>query len=274
LSNHESSKTVGELLLELAVRVGLASQGTTTTTPLSLPTDPATLQILRRALDAGIARVARFRSWSWLRPTLQVTCDPTGQSPDCVKANPGDYWLDRLAARIVSKQLIVRFADGGGGNIAVVSEQMLETARARNAGRTGRPTHAAFAAVRPTNDGDRVRDRMVLKLWPTPDAAHVVSFSVKRDVPTLVELTERPFWPQSVDEAVLACAVEHMARYGSTVTELSLQEASRQSVEVLQELAAEDKKANATVLAEQGGDGAATYAGTTIVDEDGSIITG
>jgi hypothetical protein len=246
---HDVTMTVGELLLELASRVGLAAQGASVSAPLTLPTDPATQRNLRAALAAGVQRVLRFRGWSWQTPLIAVTLDATGNSPDCVQAHPGDYWIDRLATRVVSKSLVVRYAGGtGGGRVQVVSEDYLLRVRAKSSTLIGKPMLAAFGYQRPVSDGDRVRDRLVLRLFPKPDAAHEVLIRVKRDAPLLSELSERPYWPASIDEAVLAAAVEHMARYGSTVTELNVERAQTYTLQVLTELANEDRKHQAEIM--------------------------
>lgn len=270
---HESSATVGELLLQLGQRTGLASQGATSAAALGLPSDPATVKLLRDAFMAGVNRVARFRTWSWMTPRVEVTCDPTGQSPDCVASHPGDYWVTRDAARTVSKTVLCTLASGGSAPVPVVTSERLERARASSATVTGRPSLVAFVYQRPKSDGDRVRDRVVLKVFPKPDAAHVLSFIVKRDMPTLIELTERPFWPVSVDEAVLTAAVEHMARYGMTATQIDLGKAEEHAARVLVELAAEDRKAQAAIMDSK--EYAGVYLGTPgIINDDGTIITG
>lgn len=273
--SHESSSTVGQLLLELAVRVGLARQSSSASAPLALPTEATTVTQLRFALSNGAKRVARYRLWSWLTQTIRVTCDHTGQSPDCVNSHPGDYWIDREAARAASKKLTVTYASGGGGTADIVSEHVLETARARSATATGYPAMAAFVYDRPKSDGDRVRGRIVMKLYPKPDAAHVIAVEVHKDLPDLVETTERPWWPSAVDEAVLAAAVEYMARYGKTATAINREEAEAYTMRVLQEVARLDRVQQASYRGTMGGTTTVSRAEAPgILSDGGVIITG
>lgn len=243
MSIFESSPTYGGLLLKLAADVGLAKQRTDIAGGIGLPDDGLKLTTLKNALDASFEDVRSRRTWSWLYLRIEVELDPTGEADDCVNASATAYWLP-LAVAMAPIGNVYSFAPASSNQNArrlpILGETALVERMVAVGTTTGEPCGVAFGYDSLDTDGDRVRRRMFVRVYPRPDQAYTIAFLAKARLETLAEFTERPDWPTEMDRCILWGAIAHMAKLGQTQAKIDPMVAHGQFEKLLNQAMIED----------------------------------
>lgn len=204
-----SSLTFSDLLLRLAE---LATQTIrlSASSPVSIaPTDVATLDRLKRAINDGAQEFASATKptgngrrapidWAWQWQRIEdFTINADGDARYCLRGNARRYTLP--GAISFPKNDIV-WSDGSTGERVVETTfDALLSAENTRPSETGAPRFWA-AEFRPELGG------IELRVFPKPDAEYTLSLRCKIGVPSLVNESDRGIWPAVHDRAVLAFA--------------------------------------------------------------------
>ncbi len=205
----DSSRSCGDLLLDLAIRLGVATTSATAPKGHTLPTDASQLGIIHDAFDAGARDVAKSSEWSWLSPGTSVTLDPDGLDPSCIDGSPARYLLpSNVASGALGK---VSWSNATSGDFVTdTSPERVDRQLAQFPDATG---HPKLVSIWPDTQGDgNTRGRYILTVYPAPDRAYTVKAKLRLNLVIPKELSERPMWGEYVDEAVLAGALVHLKR--------------------------------------------------------------
>lgn len=90
----ESSKTFGELMLDLALRAGLEEYESAGTGAPILPTDKSDLALLRKWTNDGYKRFLRSDpDWTFCIEPITLTLSPDGKGAYNIDSDPGRYLL-------------------------------------------------------------------------------------------------------------------------------------------------------------------------------------
>jgi hypothetical protein len=203
----DRSKTFGELLLDLAVDVGQATYEDAADNRAALPSDPATLDRLKRAYNNGAAEFARARRWTFLQPTISITLSPDGTGPDCIAGSTFRY---RLPVNVQSAPIgRVGWSMSGTDGGIVIDTTIDRVNRHHDMQGTtqGSPQLCAVWQARDGSEKFGERTHLELAVWPVPDQAYVIAGKFRVSVAPMVELGERPVWPELHDRTVHQFAV-------------------------------------------------------------------
>lgn len=205
----DTSWTFADLQLRLAEAVDVAVQGSGADNRSQVPTDPNTLDRLKRAINDAAKDFARNKHrWTWLCPTLTLTLEPDADGPLSIAGDSRRY---RLPVNVISAPVgRVTWRDSSssyGGRVTDSNIDRVQEYIARAPSLQGQPL---YCSVWTSNDRDiAVGDRPPLELlvFPKPDQAYTIKSRFRVDVPTLVHDTERGIWGAIHDQTVLAIAV-------------------------------------------------------------------
>lgn len=205
----DSSRTFGDLMLDLAIRLGVAPTDANADKGHVLPADSAQLGTVKDALWAASRQVAKESDWAWLCPYFTQVLDPDGEAPECVE---GDCRRYLMPSDIASGSLgrVSWASASSGGFVLDTSPERVEVRIATFPGAVGKPE---LVSVWPDTVGEgNQRTRYVMTVYPKPDHAYTIKGKFRREFNVPQELAERPQWPQVCDEAVLAYALVHLKR--------------------------------------------------------------
>ncbi len=275
----DRSKTFGDLLLDLSEELALvrrapnAAEIASGADPLDntrrLPDDPATLERVKRAANDGAKDFDRAIKAGWQRPKLDITLSATA-TPLNIADDVSRIRLDR---RVISvPQGEVSWSLPGSTNrygITICTHiDRVDQAQKRDPNLLGPPR---LCCVRPVS-GESLplgeRQGYELVVFPTPDAAYVISARFRMNAYPMVQESERPTWPEVHDRTWLAFAV--CAFYGRNV--------SAGAVAVKDQALAESREVEGEMkprtLGRLGGGTASPLrrAATSIIDVDGNVL--
>jgi len=265
----DSSRTFGGLLLDLAIRLGVATTSSTAELGQVLPTDAAQLGILKDALWAGARNVAKESAWSWLHKYETITLDPDGLAAVCVDGDPRRY---NMPAGITSGPLgRVSWSSGSsGGFVTDTSPERVDRQIATFPEAVGRPS---LVSVWPDVGGEgNQRDRYVLTVYPAPDQAYTLKAKYRRAFDPPKELSERPMWSEEVDEVVLAAALVHLKRLDKMKSGVLLESLVADYLSKLQDAIKHDNRLRGKVLGVLGDSISMTPTFPGVVNQQGTVV--
>lgn len=212
----DTGLTVGEILLEMAVRYGIAEEDTAGG-PLSLPaSNTENFRMLLSALNRGYSRFLNRREWSFLSRPLQILMDPNGIGPLNVDGDPARYRLPEWACIM---------PEGGGGwkyvdtlsaygeVMPMPYEDVYSLLQSAGTSSTGTPMYAGIGPY--TAGGGHARSvggnglgmsdtDWELVLYPSPTAAYLIRATFNMRSHKLVSVNQRHIAGSQNDEAITA----------------------------------------------------------------------
>lgn len=199
----------GRLILEVAEDAGLADQSGPVP---AIPTDPATLDLVKRAVNKGYKEFLRLDPmWSFRRRAFTLTTSSDGTGPENVGNDAGVMRLPRWLTR--APDMDFRFIDENApyGTLTPCTYADIRL-RQQSTPMTGVPE---MVAVHPLDQADAHTGPgsgggWAAYFWPTPDSAYQLEsggFVLPYD---LVELEERHIAGAEHDETIKAFALKHL----------------------------------------------------------------
>lgn len=166
-------------MLDLAILMGVAdSNDDANDNAPKLPEDPATRQLLIRAINSGLADMRLSNdSWSWMTPTITVEFGTTAG----VNNLRGDISRVRLPgycnSGFIEQPRVVESESQMTRPIEIKTVAEIESLLAADTTRTGYPVAIAIVPERASNSGDQITTSMVV--WPKPDRSYKVIATVR-----------------------------------------------------------------------------------------------
>lgn len=199
----ETGQTVGEILLEMAVRYGIES----------LPTDGAVSQLpasnteeyrmLLAALNSGYRRFLNRRSWSFLCRPLELTLAPSGNGPRNINSDGARYRLPDWCCGGPDGGGPWRFVDTLAGTTEIQTcdfEEVYQLLQSNDS--AGTPVYAGVRAIDGASGLGGAGTDWELVLYPRPDAAYVIRAVFNMRTHRLVSPNQRHIAGAENDEAV------------------------------------------------------------------------
>lgn len=214
------SKTLGEMMLRVALRLGV--QEYDATGRAVLPNDQDRLDICKQSVNDALVRVMKAHDWTAMRPFLTVSMNPIADA-DSVD---GETWRKRLPAGYQSRPVSDWTINDQLAVQPVKDTHASEVLRRR--AHLGTHTDLpSIAAVRPMDESETTRGgRWELMVYPDPDRAYTMTAQFRLQPFRLNELDD--VHPLGIihDETIESCA-EWLAsrRYGEQGPDLQLLEA-------------------------------------------------
>jgi hypothetical protein len=239
----DPSSTFQDLILDVMVEVGEAVYPDQADNRPTLPTDAATLAQFKADINDAAEDLARRHAWDWLEPDLLMTLSADGTGALSIDGSLYRYalpaWVASRPKGVVSYTLA---SSSIGGTISIRDAQTLERYIAERPEDTGEPVFMAFSFVvtEGTTLGQRPSSMMVV--WPKPNEDYVVRMQVKARLPRLENVSQRPFWPQHFDRAVVMGAVLNRMRRGQNLEGPSLEAATARYEQIVADLKAQQEE--------------------------------
>lgn len=209
-----ASMTFGELLIRLAEAVDVSEYGSGTDNRPTVPTDPQTLDRLKRAINDGAMELARAIHpktgkavrWSWLQPVLALTLASAADSALNIQADAKRYRLPPGVVSAPRGRVSWRDpSDSYGGPIRVASYSRLVEMADRSPSQTGSPM---YVAVTPwMGASTNARPGLELMVFPAPDMDYTIRARFTVQVLPLMEVSDRGVWGAMHDLTVLDLAI-------------------------------------------------------------------
>lgn len=244
--------TKKEILLRMAVELGVCDYPNTADNAPVLPADPATLARLEKAYEDG--REALYHedpTLNCLRPNRRITLDPTGAA--CVNGEADRYAMPESVEAPPLGKMVFYYPDSGGvgGYVQVTSWQRLNALRASRAGgatNTGKPTLVAFWPMGQLK-GDSA-SRWEMRIDPAPDKAYIL------EAPFKTQCVPQSDWdeiePIGYPLAVLAYGVYEVQRVNPMGTGPTQEQALSNRNEWLRRIITNERSQNPRTLGRSG----------------------
>lgn len=218
----DNSRTYGDLMLDLAVRVNQASFGADGTSEAALPTDAETLRRLESCVREALSLFLRSdKNWSFMFETVSITFDPSGQSEFCVGGDAGIYLLPAFVTSGPVGNW--RYADSRTRLSEITTRSWQEVMRYRNRYiNRGLPRYSGFKALEPAEQAGLSRSGMKVNFWPIPAQAYTIEAEFRVSVPKVIDLADRHPCGADHDDTILKWAEEVWREMDETDSELYL----------------------------------------------------
>jgi hypothetical protein len=172
-----STITFEGLILRVAQEMGLHHVPAGPDNRAKIPTDPATLDRIKRAINDGRQELFRRMSRATcFRPRLSFTTNPAGDQPDNIDGDPAKYLIPFSAVAVPVNQWQWRLDTWGGHVIQIRHENDLAREHARGgSSESGPPRMMAIGRRMIGSPGVPTRrTQSFLWLYPKPDAAYTI----------------------------------------------------------------------------------------------------
>lgn len=201
----ETSQTLGDLMLRLAERTGLALYDEDAAA--ALPEDADDLAKLKRYVNDGYDRFLRaWPYWTFLDQDITLTLSATGTAPESIE---GQSWRYRLPPYVSgAPRGNWRYADQTSRYVEALSvDRRIVLARRQSIEGSGPPRYAAVRRLEVREKvagGSRIGWELILE--PSPDAAYVLENTFRVRSHVLRERDERHICGADHDAAIAAFA--------------------------------------------------------------------
>jgi len=222
--HRDSSKTLGHLLVDAAIRLGLCKVASDASAFLD-----SSANTRNALLAAGLAAVQEFQGEmlihgaSFMSQEYGVTLSPDGTSDRCVRDREGDtagnptrYWLDSWAGGQPEEEIEFSLSGGVGGTAPVCHAKDVRHDLALNAGVTGSPRMVAYQHRSAFDKALGERQKPMLVVFPAPDAEYVLTWTQPCWYPDVFDINDRPYWPVKHDLTVVLLIVAQYQEAGPT----------------------------------------------------------
>jgi hypothetical protein len=209
-----SSKTVEDLMLAVARKVGLASYGASGRSTATIPDDPDSRAMILAAINDGYKAFLRHDpNWTFLRTTVRLTLTPDGSGSASIAGQPWRYALPQ-PVRTAPDPGHWRTASDRTPYPAILEIQSdaVERMRLADPSSSGWPQYSAcrFASELSESLGtgiDQPRPAWEVSFFPTPIETMVVEAEFRIVPYDLVDLRERHVCGAEHDDTIIKAAM-------------------------------------------------------------------
>lgn len=205
--NTDTGWSFGDLIREVAEDAGLADQSGSVP---AIPSDPATLDIIKRAVNKGYREFLRIDpQWSFLNRSLVIVTSSEGTGPDCIGGDNAVVRLPRWVQGVPATPFEYIDENSIYCRLVMVDYATLQGKRQRYP-EVGTPEFGCVRHIDAPGSmiGPGSGRVMALYLYPTPDAAYTLE-STARVLPyDMVELEERHVAGAEHDQTIKAFALK------------------------------------------------------------------
>jgi hypothetical protein len=209
----DTSMTFRDAILRVAEAAGLADNVNAAT--VGIPTDTGDLDIVKRAVWDGAElfyrglnpATGKVHPWTFLRPMVELICDPAGTGPDNIENDPAKMRLPWNVTGRPSGTWVWKVASGGwGGNVIDTHIERLERMHVLGT-ITGCPEYAAIGVAKDQKVNVTDRQGWYVHVYPTPDLAYVMRARFLLTPRKLLELDDRHIAGALHDQTLVSAAV-------------------------------------------------------------------
>lgn len=196
--------TFGEILLEMAVRYGVAiypEDGGAATLPDASSED---YRQLVTAANRGYSRFLHRREWTFLTRPLELLLYPSGDGPYNIDGDPARYRIPHWCRGGPAGGGSWRYTDRMSAYIVIMPDEFEAVTRMHNqATGSGNPTVYGIGSVEGRGGMGQPETDQELILWPTPGAAYTIRADFYLAEHKLISLAQRHIAGAEHDESIL-----------------------------------------------------------------------